>query len=1617
MSTEVGRAHVTIFANTSPYRREVATLGRYTLRQRVHIPVRVDTRAADATVRRLRSDLRGLGSTTRIRINSSGVGGAQSQVERLAATLRGIRGATVRVNARTEEGMRNLRQLEREATNLARRAYRLSFTAQTSQARGELRRLQAAAQEAARDATLRIDAETGRARAELSALDAFLSGMRDRKIRVDVDTRPAVAAGAALRGALDQGNAAINRFNRAAMTLRNVMGTAVRFAILGVIAALGPLVGMATVAGAGLAALAAGGGLVASALASSLVPIANHKTASEALETANQGAADSADALADAEENLARVEEEGARSVEQMARAREEAAESLRRAEIRANERIAEATARVAEQRRALEEAEGDRAENIEDRLASYRRALQDLDRIAEENAERLADAREAARETEEDYFRTLEKNAERLAEARARVAEQERAYAELIEENARREKEAREGIAEAEESVAEVIEDQNARVADSRERAAEAAEATLEAEEDLAEERRGLRGATDDLNAAQAEYNRLLRPEPRRREEGDLAFDEARFRVDELRAEIASLELERQDALAAGDTARAEEIRREIEGRNLDLRGANIRLDEAREEYERIKRGGVSEELQQARDEIEAAWEARREQQERVQEAAERVRELELAESEALAGIEEARRERDEAVAEAIERVNDLREDYFQLLRDNDRAEAEARNRILELRGEVADIQEENAEREEEALSRMRDARDEIVRVEEENRRRLLEGQQRASEQYEALIDARVEGAEAVEAAERGLKDAIEDRARTARDLRWEIRDQREALNRSAEDYRNAQVQAERGVEDAVEAVTDAQEDLRRKQDEVAEAAEETGASLTASQAALYAALIGFRDSYLAAFRPAQDSLNGLVIRVLDLAERALPYLGRVTLGIAEELHGVFDELTVELLSPEQQELFHRFFDALPGIVGDAVSAASRFLLGLFDVFAVATPYVEEFFAWLDEKGQRFLDWAQSPEGQASLKRFFEEAEYFAGLFAEVLADVAVFLYEIGTSAGFKMILENVARFLDLLARNPEGIQAALWVIGAFGQAVARLLDLVPGLAPATVIMGTFLGTLALFGAGHFLASLAFMWGFRRVLGSFLSWATGRSIRIPSMLGLIARGIRALGGSAGGALGPLRVFAFRLLDFLDNLTRVWPGRALRALGRLPSLAGRALSGLGRAVWRALSGIPRLFAQALGGLGRLVWGLLSPVGRIAWRALSGLGRLAWRALVGVPRLFSRALSGLPGYVGRLFLSLVRGAGRVLGGLGRVVWSALSGLGRVFSRGLGWMPGYAGRVFWSVVRSAGRVLGSLPSVVGRALSAVAGAFSRVLGGFLPRLFGSFVRGALGGILVRGAAAVLAGPLGWVVGIGSLLIAPFTRFATWWNLELIPRYVAMFRALFGPRRVLMAEVENFRRTLENMPIFGGIFTQARRLGDWLGGWMRALGGWLEGGFRWIGETMVWGWISGLVSRARDLLNYLVELARSAWETVTNFNQSFSPSRLWEKEGANNVEGLIRAYRNGASRVAAAARNVARAASAGFSEGDFSREVALRTTVRRPVPAPARGFEPYEFAEQIVRRAMPAGGREAYRGPRQIVIPVSVGGKRLEEVVVDVNARTAREARRSGAATGRW
>lgn len=1008
------------------------------------------------------------------------------------------------------------------------------------------------------------------------------------------------------------------------------------------------------------------------------------------------------------------------------------------------------------------------------------------------------------------------------------------------------------------------------------------------------------------------------------------------------------------------------------------------------------------------------------------------------------------------------VERIADGREAYRRLLEENDRAESAAERQIAELRGEVVRVQEENAEREEEALKRRRQAREEVRLVEQENLRSLEEGRRQANEQLRAIDETRAEGNERVRESEEGLREAIQERRRTARDTDREIKDRLRDLDSAREDFRLAEVQRDRDIVEARKDVTDETKNLKRAQEEVAEAAEKTGAVLEKSEEALLASAQSFGAAFMATFRPARESMNYLLAEILEKAKQTLPYFGLLTERIVGGVRNAWQQFLAEAESPEQVGLFMQFFEKLPGVMENAVAGLSKLLLGLLNVFAEAP--VEEMFEGFNNAMQRFLDWSQ--EGAPGLDSWLSTAVEWAGIFKDLAVAVARFLHRVSSNEGFQDMARNVAEFLTWLATD-RGVQAGLsvlfWTLARLGDVILWFLK-IPVLGDAVGFLGALGAGVALFGGLATIGAIGSLFTLYTVLRKLsevkgFGWigraldALKRSVRafgrgLTAPFRLLANGLRGIGGAARGALGPLRRFA----SLLRNGVRAGVRAARNALSRLP---GIIRSGIRRGVNAARSAINRLRGVLRGGVSRAVNGVRSAINRLRAILRRGVLRAVNGARSAINRLRSILRRGVIRAVNAARSAINRLRGILRGGVARAVNAGRAAINRLrtaLRRGVS-------RAVNAARSAIGRLRGILRGGVNRAVNVARSAINR-----LRTVLRQGVRRAV--TAVRGALGRLGPVFSRIFGQGGVLRTTVREFITRFFGGTVGRLLA--RALFGPAGWiwtlwdLKPYIERWSDKLGNWINNAVEWAFGFRL-DWFGPWLKErfralLGdniydavasvlGWeaepfLRNAWEWLGETWVGGLAEGWSNKVGEFWERMKTWANDVYDWLKSFWESRSPSRKTMRLGASIMDGLILSAKAGGKTLldvmARNARGAADALTGGLrgnlrSVEDAASRVSRAAMVDLPAmrqdyvltTRPVTVGSSYDRSmmdpdvltravERAVTVAMPARGQER----QTIVIPIAVGGTKVDEYIVDVVDGAAREARRNGAAiAGRY
>lgn len=299
---------------------------------------------------------------------------AKDRVEAATRSARatGQRFAASRYEAKLDGDPSGVRHAAMEARQIIRTVLNPTKTidikakviAETRRAEQRLEALKAVAESVDNDA-VRIEAEANVARAEARLAQLYATakavGATDVEIKADADTRPAITALRLFQQAGQSARHTVNNFNRSMHTIRNVGALAFRAGILSIIGAIGPLTAAVGVATSSLGGLAAGYGLILAAAIPTIRALANHKTASKALATAEEAEREAKARLADAQRGLNRARASGnPRAIAEGERAVAEASKELALAQDAVKQASKEAGAQLTSSQQAILSAWGD---------------------------------------------------------------------------------------------------------------------------------------------------------------------------------------------------------------------------------------------------------------------------------------------------------------------------------------------------------------------------------------------------------------------------------------------------------------------------------------------------------------------------------------------------------------------------------------------------------------------------------------------------------------------------------------------------------------------------------------------------------------------------------------------------------------------------------------------------------------------------------------------------------------------------------------------------------------------------------------------------------------------------------------------------------------------------------------------------------------------------------------------------------------------------------------------------------------------------------------------------------------------------------------------------------
>jgi hypothetical protein len=205
-------------------------------------------------------------------------------------------------------------------------------------------------------------------------------------------------------------------------------------------------------------------------------------------------------------------------------------------------------------------------------------------------------------------------------------------------------------------------------------------------------------------------------------------------------------------------------------------------------------------------------------------------------------------------------------------------------------------------------------------------------------------------------------------------------------------------------------------------------------------------------------------DNLSEQIKGLIPVMER---FVGPLMLNTADALRQAGDDFVAALNSEGITSTLSTLGETLPSIMGNLAGSLFNLLEGLLGFFAAIAPNVQGISGTLLEITQRFSDWANSAEGQTSIRDFFskawEAAVQLKDLVGALTESLAILFDQ--TNADGQTMIEKLTGIIDEFnrwAESEEGRQQiADWMEGA--KSLARdLKDLIADVGLAIARLDT---------------------------------------------------------------------------------------------------------------------------------------------------------------------------------------------------------------------------------------------------------------------------------------------------------------------------------------------------------------------------------------------------------------------------------------------------------------------------------------------------------------------------------------------------------------------------
>jgi hypothetical protein len=221
------------------------------------------------------------------------------------------------------------------------------------------------------------------------------------------------------------------------------------------------------------------------------------------------------------------------------------------------------------------------------------------------------------------------------------------------------------------------------------------------------------------------------------------------------------------------------------------------------------------------------------------------------------------------------------------------------------------------------------------------------------------------------------------------------------------------------------------------------------------------------------AAFKSIGKEFSGLGKVAADatfgnIAEQATRFKGVIgdlsplVRGVGKALSNVADGWLDLMEGPGFAKFQQAMTEFLPGAVEQLGAAVGNVAAGIGGLFRALIPQTEVFLDWLVDITARFRDFANSANGQTSLRNFFADAASSAATLGSFIAAVGSLLGEVFEQANapgdnlFRSMTQGLLDWADALDRNPDIMGGWIDSMKSFGEFVGSARNLLIELVSA---------------------------------------------------------------------------------------------------------------------------------------------------------------------------------------------------------------------------------------------------------------------------------------------------------------------------------------------------------------------------------------------------------------------------------------------------------------------------------------------------------------------------------------------------------------------------------